>query len=119
MYSPQLLEHFEHPRNAGELEKADAVAEAQNPVCGDVLRLSLQVTGGKITQARFQAKGCVPAMACGSLLTEMLTGRSLEETASLTSAKIEAALGGLPAASHHAGELAIDALRTALTQLQK
>src|SRR5580704_16966687 len=70
MYSPQLLDHFQNPRNAGELAGADAVAEIENPACGDVLRLALTVGEGRITAARFKAMGCVAAIACGSALTE-------------------------------------------------
>jgi len=119
MYSHKLLEHFEHPRNVGEIENPTALAEMQNPVCGDVLRLSLLVAEGKVVQARFQAKGCVPAIACGSLLTELLTGRTVEQANQFTAGELEKAIGRLPPASHHASELAIDVLRAALKRLPK
>ena len=63
LYSPQLLDHFEHPRNAGELEDADLRVRVENPACGDVLELSAQTRAASIEAIRFRAKGCVPAMA--------------------------------------------------------
>lgn len=119
MYSPQLLEHFEHPRNVGEVKNPSAVAEVRNPACGDVLRVSLLVERDRIVQARFKAKGCVPSIACASMLTELLAGRLTAEAAQLSAQDLEKALGGLPSAGHHASELAIDALRAALNQLPK
>ena len=71
MYSAQLLDHFQNPRNAGELADADAVAEIQNPACGDIIRLTLKMHADRIEEIRFKAKGCVPAIACGSALTEL------------------------------------------------
>src|SRR5579859_546569 len=114
MYSPQLLDHFEHPRNAGELEDPNASARVENPVCGDVLSLQLKVEGGQITAARFKAKGCVPAMACGSALTELMVGKTVIEAAKLRREDLVAAVGGLPEASAHAAALAIDALQAGL-----
>src|SRR2546430_4650124 len=74
MYSPQLLDHFQTPRNAGEITDPDASVQLENPACGDILKLTLRVTDGRIAEIRFLAKGCVPAMACGSLLTELVQG---------------------------------------------
>lgn len=117
MYSAQLLDHFQNPRNAGELSDADAVAEVQNPACGDILRLTLKVSDGRIVSARFKAKGCVAAMGCGSALTEMVTGRTVREAQALKREEVAAAVGGLPQASTHAAQLAVDALSTALKQI--
>ena len=117
-YSPQLLDHFEHPRNVGEVEGADAVAELENPACGDLMRLSLKLEGGRIVQARFRTRGCVPSIACGSALTEMLEGKSLAEARALRREDLVAAVGGLENASQHASHLALDALAAALVQLQ-
>jgi nitrogen fixation NifU-like protein len=118
MYSPELLDHFEHPRNAGELGDADAVVEISNPVCGDVLRLSIKMQAGRIAEARFKAKGCVPAMACGSALTELACGKSAPEARGLRRDELVAAVGGLPQASTHAAQLALDALSAALRQIE-
>ena len=119
MYSSQVLDHFEHPRNAGEVENPDGVAQIENPACGDVLKLSLKISDNKISMARFLAQGCVPAMACGSALTELIRGKTVEEASRLQREELVAAVGGLPPASHHASHLAVDALRAALSSLKR
>ena len=118
MYSPQLLDHFQNPRRAGDLEGADAVAEIENPVCGDVIRLSLRVADGKIVDARFKAKGCVPAIACGSALTELVVGKTVADALRLTRNEVAAAVGGVPQASAHAAQLAVDVLAAALKKFE-
>jgi nitrogen fixation protein NifU and related proteins len=116
MYSPQLLDHFEHPRNPGEVPNADATVQVENPACGDILQLSLKVSKGHIGEIRFLAKGCVPAMACGSALTELVSGITLEAARGLRREEIVQAVGGLPEASVHASHLAMDALAAVLKQ---
>jgi nitrogen fixation NifU-like protein len=118
MYSPQLLDHFEHPRNPGEVPNPDASVQVENPACGDILKLTLQVKDGRISEIRFRAKGCVPAMACGSALTELVKGKTLDEARSLRRQEVAAAVGGLPEASSHASHLAIDALSAVLKQIK-
>ena len=117
MYSAQVLDHFEHPRNAGEIADADASAEIENPVCGDVLRLTLKLDGDRIADIRFKAKGCVPSIACASMLTELVIGKSTETARRIRRETIVEALGGLPQASTHAAQLALDALSAALRGL--
>ncbi|HLW84324.1 MAG TPA: iron-sulfur cluster assembly scaffold protein [Candidatus Sulfotelmatobacter sp.] len=117
MYSAQLLDHFQNPRNAGDIPDADAAAEIENPACGDILRLTMKVRDGRIVDARFKAKGCVAAMACGSALTEIVTGKTVREAQALRREEIAAAVGGLPQASNHAAQLAVDALAAALKQI--
>ena len=119
MYSPQVLDHFEHPRNAGEVSGADASVQVENPACGDILRLSAKVSDGRITDIRFRAKGCVPSMACASLLTELVQGRTLAEARQLRREQLVAAAGSLPPASMHASHLALDALSALLKKLAK
>lgn len=119
MYSVQLLDHFQNPRNAGEIADADAMAEIENPACGDVLRLTLKQSAGRIAQVRFKAKGCVAAIACASALTELVTGKTLEEAKKLRREDVNAAVGGLPQASTHAGQLAVEALSLALSRIQQ
>jgi nitrogen fixation protein NifU and related proteins len=116
MYSAQLLDHFQNPRNAGDLVNPDATAEISNPACGDVLRLSVKIKTGRIAEIGFKAKGCVPAMACGSALTELVLGRSVEEARKLRREDLITAVGGLPQASAHAPQLALDALSATLHQ---
>jgi len=119
MYSPQLLDHFQNPRNAGDLSDADATVELENPVCGDVVRLSLKVVDGRIAEIKFKAKGCVPSIACASALTEMVRGKPLEPARRITREELTNAVGGLPQASTHAAHLALDALSSVLAQFSK
>ena len=114
MYSSELLDHFEHPRNAGELAEADARVRVENPACGDILGLSVRVQNGRIDEIRFLAKGCAPAMACGSLITELASGKSIAEATAIRAEDVRQAIGGLPEASGHAAQLAVDALRAVL-----
>jgi nitrogen fixation protein NifU and related proteins len=111
MYSDFVLDHFNHPRNVGEIPNANVVVEASNPVCGDLLKLWAMIIDGKIQSVKFKAAGCVPSVACGSWLTEAILGKSPVELAALTPDEIEAGLGGLPPASRHAAVLAVDALK--------
>lgn len=118
MYSSLLLDHFEHPRNAGEIDGADAAAEIENPVCGDIVRLTLKLHAGRIADIRFKAKGCVPAMACASALTSLVVGKTVAEARAVTPEDIANAVGGVPQASAHAAQLALDVLSGALNQVQ-
>ena len=118
MYSAQLLDHFQNPRNPGEVATADAAAEIENPACGDVLRLTLKVAGGRIAEIRFKAKGCVPSMACASAVTEVVSGRTIAEARALHRDTLIAAVGGLPPASTHAAQLALDTLSAALNRIK-
>jgi len=114
MYSSQVLEHFHHPRNVGEIEAAALVVETTNPACGDLMKLWAVVRDGLIVDVRFKVAGCVPAVACGSWLTERIKGTPLADLRGLTPDEVAAALGGLPPASRHAAVLACDALRRLL-----
>jgi len=118
MYSAQLLDHFQNPRHAGDISAADATAEISNPACGDVLRLTLKISAERIAEIGFKAKGCVPAMACGSALTELVLGKTIEDARKLRREDLIAAVGGLPQASAHAPQLALDALSAALNQIE-
>ena len=112
MFSERLLDHFENPRNAGRLDDPAAlVVEAANPICGDELVLSARVEDGRITEVRYQTRGCTASIAVGSALTELITGRTAAELATLEAAEIEAAVDGLPQESKHAARLAQDAAR--------
>ncbi len=119
MYSAQVLDHFQNPRNAGDIADADAMAETENPACGDVLRLSLKVSAGRVTAARFKAKGCVAAIACGSALTDLVVGKTLIEARKLRRDDVIAVVGSLPQASTHAAQLALDALAGALSRIDQ
>lgn len=114
-YSDSFRDHIANPRNAGELNNANAIAEETNPVCGDRLRLSLRIIDGRIEAARFLAYGCPPTLACGSALAEMLEGILVEEAMKLTRKDIIDALGGLSAQKRHAAALAVETLHQALS----
>ncbi len=141
VYSPELLDHFQNPRNAGEVETPDRSVRLENPVCGDILELSLKLDelrlddlqsdalkldnsventnsgARRIADIRFRAKGCVPAMACGSAITELVKGKSLGEARKISREDLVRQVGGLPPASDHASHLAIDTLAALLGNL--
>jgi nitrogen fixation NifU-like protein len=117
VYSAELLDHFQNPRNAGTLDAAHRTARQENPACGDTLELALRLEGDRIADIRFRAKGCVPAMACGSAITELVKGKTLEEAREVSSEDLVNKVGGLPQASGHASHLALDALAALLHNL--
>jgi len=126
VYSAELLDHLQNPRNAGEIEAPDSAARLENPACGDILELSLRLEkslgktksdGKRIADIRFRAKGCVPAMACGSAITELIKGKSVEEARQVSREELVQKLGGLPQASAHASHLAMDTLAALLRNL--
>jgi nitrogen fixation protein NifU and related proteins len=117
-YSEIFKDHIANPRNAGELEDANAAAEETNPVCGDRLRLSLRIREGRVEAARFLAYGCAPTLACGSLLAEKLEGMKVEEARALSRGEIIDAVGGLAPQKQHAAALAIETLQSALANGQ-
>jgi nitrogen fixation protein NifU and related proteins len=119
MYSEKVLDHFHHPRNVGEIPSPTAVVEATNPVCGDVMKLWIVVHEGKVAEAKFKTQGCIPAVACGSWLTEAIHGKSLAELASLSPEQIESGLDGLPQASRHASALAAATLSQILEKVRQ
>ncbi len=111
MYSPRLLDHFQNPRNLGELLPPAIVVEVSNPICGDILRLSAAFENERVTDARYQTRGCTASIACGSALTELLIGKTRADIARLQSSDIETAVDGLTAESKHAAVLCVDAAR--------
>jgi nitrogen fixation NifU-like protein len=113
----KILEHFRNPHNAGNLAEPSAVVEVANPVCGDTMRLSVRVQDGRVAEARFKTQGCVASIAAGSVLTDLLTGRSSLEAREITASTISEALGELPPATMHAAELAMDALTAVLEKI--
>jgi nitrogen fixation NifU-like protein len=112
-----ILEHFRNPHNAGNLADATAIVEVTNPVCGDTMRLSVRVDEGRISAARFKTQGCVASIAAGSVLTDLLTGKSSDEARAITAEQVSESLGGLPPTTFHAALLAMDALHSVLERL--
>jgi nitrogen fixation NifU-like protein len=117
MYSEKVLDHFEHPRNIGELPSPDAEVRLEHQVCGDIMSLSVKIAEGRIDQVRYRTRGCVASIAAGSCLTEMIQGKSLAEASALQRENLLEALGGLPNASIHPTHLAMDALAQVLKKL--
>lgn len=116
-YSAAFKDHLAHPRNVGELPEASVIAEQTNPVCGDRLRLSLAIKDNRIETARYLAYGCPPTLVCGSVLTELVTGKTTDEAKQITRIDLLNAIGGLPSRKHHAAALAIEALNAAVSRL--
>ena len=114
MYSEVLLDHFRNPRNAGPLLNADGVGEVEDPTCGDLAKISIRVSGNRISEARFQTYGCGPSIAAASLATELVRGMTLDEAGSLAADRIEAGLGGLPSDRRHAARVVAEAIRAAV-----
>ncbi len=118
MHSEQLLDHFQNPRNPGELPPPAITVEVSNPACGDILRLSVRFEEGRATEARYKTRGCVASIAAGSALTELIAGRAPHELREIGAAAIEQALGGLIPESKHAAVLCIDGVRALLKQVK-
>ena len=113
-YTDAILDHYENPRNAGEMPAPDAVGAVENAACGDVLKLFRHIESGQIAHATFQTLGCPPAIAASSVLTEMLRGATLEEAQEARREDIAAAMGGRPPTKQHCAVLAQDALQAAI-----
>ncbi len=114
VYSDVVMEHFTNPRNIGELKDADGVGDVGNPVCGDVMRISIKVNDGKIEDIAFKTLGCAAAIATSSITTEMAKGRSLEEAMDITKEEVAERLGGLPPQKMHCSNLAAEGLHKAI-----
>ena len=113
-YSAKVMDHFNNPRNVGEIENADGVGEVGNPVCGDVMKISIKVEDGRIADIRFKTLGCGAAIAVSSITTEMAKGRTLEEALGITRDQVAGELGGLPPNKMHCSNLAADGLHKAV-----
>lgn len=114
MYSEQLLEHFENPRNVGEIENADGIGKVTNPACGDLMNLYIKIQEGKICEVKYKTYGCPAAIASGSVSTEILLGKTLEEALKISRKDIEKALGGLEPTTVHSSILVEDAIQAAM-----
>ncbi len=114
MYSSKVMDHFQNPRNVGDLPDANAEGRAMSPVCGDHFRLYLKIEDGRVVKATFKTFGCGAAIATSSILTEMVKGKTLDEVKSLTNVQVAEALGGLPPIKMHCSVLAEEVLKSAL-----
>src|SRR5882672_2192451 len=117
MYSERLINYFRNPRNVGELPPPAITVEASNPVCGDILRISVRFDGDAVAEARYKTRGCTASIAAGSALTEWLAGKSLQDLATFQPSAVEELVGGLSAESKHASVLCADAVKLLLRSL--
>ncbi len=114
IYSDKVMDHFNHPRNVGEIKDADGVGTVGNPVCGDIMKMFLKIEDGTITDVKFKTFGCGSAIATSSMATEMIKGKTVQEVMTLTNAAVAEALDGLPAHKMHCSVLAEEAVKAAL-----
>jgi nitrogen fixation protein NifU and related proteins len=114
MYSATVMEHFQNPRNCGELPDADGVGRAGPPDDSPVIVFAVRREGQSIARACFQTFGCGAAIAAGSVLTELVIGRTMEQCLDITPQTLDDALGGLPGHKLHCAEIAVEALHLAV-----
>jgi nitrogen fixation NifU-like protein len=113
-YSEKVMDHFMNPRNVGDIADADGVGTEGNPTCGDVMKISIKVSGGRIVDAKFRTFGCGAAIAVSSMITEMVKGKTLDEALAISKETVADELGGLPPQKMHCSNLGSDALRKAI-----
>lgn len=118
MYNEKVMEHFNNPRNVGEMPDADGIGETGSFKCGDTMKLYIKVKDERIEDVKFQTFGCGAAIASSSMLTEMVKGKTLEEAAQVTNRDVAEELGGLPPMKLHCSNLAADALHNAIADYQ-
>jgi nitrogen fixation NifU-like protein len=114
MYTDKVMEHFQNPRNVGEIYEADGVGEVGNAVCGDIMKIFLKVKDGRIEDVKFKTFGCGAAIATSSMVTEIVKGKTIEEALQVTNQAVAEALDGLPPQKMHCSNLAADALHKAI-----
>ncbi len=114
LYSEKVMDHFQNPRNVGEIEDADAVGEVGNAVCGDIMKIYLKVENNIIVDVKFKTFGCGSAIATSSMATEMIKGKTIDEALSLSNKAVVEALDGLPAHKLHCSVLAEEAVKAAV-----
>ena len=119
LYSDKVMDHFEHPRNVGEIADADGVGQVGNPKCGDIMKMYLKIDDGVITDVKFKTFGCCAAIATSSMATEMVKGKSIDEALQLTNKAVAEALDGLPPVKMHCSLLAEQAIHAAVEDYQK
>ena len=119
MYSEKVMDHFEHPRNVGEIENASGSGMVGNAKCGDIMKMDIKVENGVITDAKFKTFGCCAAVATSSMATEMIIGKTIDEALALTNKQVMDELGGLPPVKVHCSVLAEESIRAALEDYKK
>ncbi|MDD3985153.1 MAG: Fe-S cluster assembly scaffold protein NifU [Methanobacterium sp.] len=119
MYSEKVMDHFQKPRNVGEIEDASGVGTVGNPTCGDLMTIYIKVEDDIITDIKFKTFGCGAAIATSSMITEMAIGKTIEEALKITRNDVADELEGLPPVKMHCSNLAADALRAAIDDYKK
>lgn len=119
MYTEKVMEHFQNPRNVGEIPDADGEGLVGNPVCGDIMKLFIKVKDGIITDVKFKTFGCGAAIATSSMVTEMVKGMTIDEALKVSNKVVAEALDGLPPNKMHCSNLAADALHRAIENYKK
>ncbi len=119
MYNEKVIDHFNHPRNVGELSDADGIGETGSFKCGDTMKLYIKVKDDRIEDVSFQTYGCGAAIASSSMLTEMVKGKKLDEAMQITNQDVADQLGGLPPLKLHCSNLAADALHNAIEDYRR
>ena len=119
MYSSKVMEHFRDPHNVGAVENADGIGKVGNPVCGDIMELTVKVDDGIITDAKFRTFGCGAAIATSSMVTELVKGKTIDEALEISNKAVVEALGGLPPVKMHCSVLAEQALKSAIEDYRK
>ena len=114
LYSKKVMEHFQHPRNVGEIKNPDGIGHVGNPICGDIMELYIKVKDNKIIDAKFKTFGCGAAIATSSMVTEIVKGKTIEEALKISNRAVAEALDGLPPIKMHCSVLAEDALKSAI-----
>jgi nitrogen fixation NifU-like protein len=114
IYSEKVMDHFGNPRNVGVIADADGIGEVGNPVCGDVMKITIKVDDDRIEDIKFQTLGCGAAIATSSIVTEMAKGMTLQDAVAITKNQVADELGGLPPAKMHCSVLATDGLKVAV-----
>ena len=117
-YSKTVINEYRNPNNFGDIENPDAFGEIKGP-CGDTMKISLRLEGGKIINACFWTDGCGASIACGSMLTKMITGKTVETALDITSEQLTDTLGGLPKEHLHCTVLAVNTLQEAIKNYHK
>ena len=119
MYSKKVLDHFENPRNVGEIKDANAVGVVGNAKCGDIMKIYMDIDGDVIKDVKFKTFGCGAAIATSSMATEMVKGKTVKEALELTNKAVMEALDGLPPEKIHCSVLAEEAIHSAIDDYQK
>ncbi len=117
-YSERVLEHYQNPRNVGKIEDADGTGVVGNPVCGDMMMITIKVRDDRIEDVKFKTFGCGAAIATTSMVTELVKGKTLEEALQITNRDVAEALDGLPPIKMHCSLLAEEAIKAAIEDYQ-